>query len=99
MNFLEKLYQFDKNKIDSTIDFIFDYFDDAFLNNNFQECDDILEKLDLNKIPIVLMISFLTITLAAKSKLKNRINFYKKVEEKIKEKEPEKLKDLLYGLE
>ena len=79
--FLDTVYDFSKRrKEDHAIDVIFEYINNLLVEGHFETCDRILGEVDIARIPTVLMVSFLTITAAAKAKLKNRRRFYKLVE-------------------
>ena len=96
--FLEKLQKIED--IDKATDFIFEEFDDLFWAGEFQECDEILASINLETLDPTLSMAFLTITLAAKSKLLQRQAFYDKVEEIfLAQRGEEKTKRLLGGLE
>ena len=72
-------YNFDN--LEKITDYIFDKIDEAFCNGQFNLVDAILPQIDFEKLNPTLLISLLCITLAAKSKLNNRNDFYLKVEE------------------
>lgn len=79
--FLDTVYDFVKRqKEDHAIDVIFEYINQLLVERRFEACDRILGDVEIARIPTVLMVSFLTITAAAKSKLRNRRRFYKSVE-------------------
>jgi hypothetical protein len=74
--FLDTVYDFAKReKEDDAIDVIFQYMNNLLVEGQFNACDRILGEVDIARIPPVLMVSFLTITAAAKTKLKNRERF------------------------
>lgn len=62
---------------DYAIDVIFRHMDNLFVERNFEACDLILHKVNIKRISVVLMISFLTITAAYKADLKSRKLFYR----------------------
>lgn len=107
-NFLETLYSipgseksndFNFDSLEKPTDYIFDKIDEAFLNGEFDLVDLILPQINLNELNPSLLISFLCITKAAKSKLNNREAFYLKVEATLlKERGEEKTKRLLWNL-
>ncbi len=66
------------DNIDSIMDMIYDHIDSKLLEGDFDGVNWILSEVDMSLIPTVLHLSFLTITLAAKSKLSNRKRFYDK---------------------
>jgi hypothetical protein len=62
---------------------IFDFLDRALCDGFFAVCDEILSKVEVEKIPTSLMRSFLSITAPAKRKLPARAALYKKIEQKM----------------
>ncbi len=78
---LEKLYNSDNS--DSAIDLIFDHMDSLLYDGNFIECDEILQKIDVNKISTCLMRLILVITIAAKDNLPSRAKLYHKIKSKM----------------
>ena len=64
---------------DKQLDAIYNDIDDLLLGGNFQEVDVILSKIP-EDAEIDILLAYLTITFAAKSKLKNRAAFYSMVE-------------------
>lgn len=82
--------------VDAQVDRIFDEVDDLFLEGLFEDVDYILENLDVPKTPTVLLVAYLSITLAAKDELKKRVEFFQKVktELEVRENRPNLLKGL-----
>ncbi len=78
----EKFYnQIDKcENEDYIIEYIIDTIDNLMSSNNFRLCDEILD-IDPTKHKTEVTITLLTITLPAKSELKNRNNLYIKIKE------------------
>ena len=99
--FFDTVYDLAKRgKEDYAIDVIFECFDKLLIDEQFDVCDLILAEVALARIPPVLMVSFLTITAAAKSKLQNRDKFFKDVRQLVAKQRGEKAADrLLDGLE
>lgn len=99
--FERQLNQLAQNKYtDQAIDLIYDYIDDRLLDGNFAHVDFVLEDIDMGRLPTVLHLSFLTVTLAAKSKLNNRTRFFDKAFNRVACKEGlEKADRLFKGLE
>lgn len=69
--------------IDNGIDLIFDTIDGMFKIRDFDTCDYLLQTLDPRSMQTVIILSYMTITLPAKSKLPNRQSFYFKAQEVI----------------
>lgn len=99
--FLDTVYDFSRRgKEDHAIDVIFEYMNNLLVERQFEACDRILGEVDIARIPTVLMVSFLTITAAAKAKLKSRRRFYKLVERLVAKERGEKATQrLLDGLD
>lgn len=99
--FLDTVYDLSaQEKTDCAIDVIFNYMNNLLVEGKFEFCDRILSEVALTRIPPVLMISFLTITAAAKPKLKNRHRFFSIVQRLIVQERGEKgAQRLLNGLE
>jgi hypothetical protein len=70
------------SSLDECIDVIFEKFNDLQDKGEFSQCDDALYYLlqQIKKIEPTLLVSFLVITLAAKSKLRFRVALYEAVE-------------------
>ncbi len=64
---------------DRAIDVIFEHVNSLLIEGRFEACDRILAEVEIARIPPVLMISFLTITAAAKPQLHNRDSFFRNV--------------------
>lgn len=70
---LERIYNLDqRGKFCACLDEIFNYFDDNFLDGKFQECDDMLLKIDVNRLSEHTLVGILSITKSAEDKLNNR---------------------------
>lgn len=87
--FLNNVYHL---KNDKCIDFIYDQIDLLFRNNNFHIVDKIISEVNISILSDDIILSFLTITLAAKSKLPSREIFFDKVKQRLET-------NLLKGLE
>lgn len=82
------------------LDKIYNTIYDLLVNKKFMEVDDMLKNIDLENISITYIIGYLTITAAAKNKLKERSSFYEKVYFSISDKKGKNYTDrLLDGLE
>lgn len=99
--FLDTVYDFAKrDKEDHAIDVILEYMNNLLVEGQFEACDRILGEVDIARIPPVLMVSFLTITAAAKTRLKNRNTFLKVVRRVVARERGEKAAErLLDGLD
>jgi hypothetical protein len=83
-DFLAEVYRLaGLNDIEGATDRIFDHIDRLLSDNQFIVCDEILRRVDVERLPTALMRSFLTITAAAKDKLPWRKSLYQKIERKM----------------
>ena len=86
--------------IDNQIDEIFDKVDDLFLDGKFAEVDAMLPDVDPAALDECLTVAWLTITMAAKDKLRNRASLVDRVRAHFEEAEPAyRVNKLLRGLE
>lgn len=84
--FLEEVYRLAKfRNVESATDRVFDFIDKLLCDDEFVICDEILKRVDVDKLPTTLMRSFLTITHAAKGKLPARQALYRKIDRKMAE--------------
>jgi len=81
-----------EGKIDAAIDLIYNHVDELLIAGDFETVNDFLPRVSL-KLPVDLLISILTITLAAHELLPNRKIFFDGVEVVVNE------PNLLDGLE
>jgi len=98
--FLAKVYSLnDSGREEEAIDVVLGHFNDLLEAQRQDECDRILDRIELSRIPHVLMLSFLTITAGAKGKLKNREKFFHQVWQLIADKRGNEIANrLLNGL-
>jgi hypothetical protein len=83
--FLDEVYSLAKDQPDVAGGKIFDFLDRLLCAGFFTVCDEILDKVEVDKLPTALMRSFLTITAPAKLKLSARAALYKRIERKMVE--------------
>ena len=100
-DFLNKVYDFiERDWKDDAIDVIFQHMNYLLFAGEFDACDWILVEVDISRISPVLMVSFLTITAAAKTKLDNRDRFFRAVKRAVTaDRGEEATERLLKGLE
>ena len=78
---------------------IFDFLDRVLCDGFFAVCDEILSKVEVEKLPTPLMRSFLSITAPAKKKLPSRAALYKGIEKRmLEERGPEKTRRIIGNL-
>lgn len=101
-NWLEQVYLLTMaHKIDNAVDIVFERLDELFRHEKFEDCDNILQIVDLYKLETNLIIAFLSITLRAADKLPSRGNFVNRARQRFlaMELEPDRISKLLRGLE
>jgi hypothetical protein len=96
--FLDAVYAH-PGPLDATMDFIFTTVDDWFWAGKFADVDEALRLADLDRLGVDLMLSLLTITLGARSKLKERTQFFERSYDWAAGKGAGNLELLFYGLE
>jgi hypothetical protein len=79
-------------------DAILDVTDDLFLAGKFDECNDLLQRVDVSQLNTFTMIAFLAATNPAKDKLSYHRKFFSKIEERLAKEEPVRANALLVGL-
>lgn len=95
MLFITNARELDKlGKTDEAIDLIFDGIDNMLSSGKFKEVDDILKNVTINDWSDDLCLSFLAITLSAKSRLPSRGALFNKIKQRFANKE-----GILSGLE
>jgi hypothetical protein len=84
-------------KHNSALDVIYDYIDDLLLEGAYNKIDEVLETVAVKDWSNVLLVGFLTITLAAKLKLKNREKLFFRIKEVLSAR-TERYESILKGL-
>jgi hypothetical protein len=69
--------------MDRALDNLYDTVDDLLLAEKFEECDRILRDVDVRTSDVHMLLGYLTITLAAHSKLPYRAAFYEQVRQEL----------------
>lgn len=85
-------------KPDEAIDVLFDYVDGLLCDGNFDECNDLLNVVDFERLDSNLVVGFLSITISAKDKLRSRSNFVERAEGRLKILAPDRVDNLMSGL-
>jgi hypothetical protein len=83
--------------IDAKLDIIYNVIDNLLLKGRFDLVDLQLRRMDVENANTDILLGYLTITFAAKSKLPSRPAFFERAEQTLK-KRPEWDELLLYGL-
>lgn len=79
------------------LDYIFNTLDDWLLKGECGKVNQVLEQVDTNTWDIVYLIGYLTITLTWP--LPARPEFFQKVKERLQQEAPERVENLLRGLD
>jgi hypothetical protein len=69
----------EEQKIDQALDEVFERIDGLLSASRFEECDRLLDQVDVNRLNSHLLVGFLTITAAARHKLTARERLYTRV--------------------
>jgi hypothetical protein len=98
--FLDTVRRLGREKeLQAATDQVYELFDRLLTEGSFETCDRILMRVDVGNLSTSLLRSFLTITAAAKEKLKARDDFFTRVErEMIRQRGEETTKRLLSRL-
>jgi hypothetical protein len=96
---IEQVYELvEQNELDEAVDILFATINELCSSCNFEECDSLLQSLDINRLDTNLIVSVLAITLAAKEKLSTRKEFVSKAKCRLTELCPDRVDRLLDGL-
>ncbi len=95
---LRRAVQLEENgRDDEALDVIYRNVDQMLLEGHFALCDQLLGDLDPSKLSVDLTVAFLTITLAARGRLRNRPEFFHRAAQQLAS-QPD-VHQLLSGLE
>ena len=83
---------------DTAIDVLFKNIDSMSRNGEFEECDRLLLEIDLDKLNTSLMVALLSITLAAKNQLPQRVQVIAAIKSRLQETDPDRVENLLKRL-
>lgn len=97
--FIEQAKQLDRRgHTDAALDLIYDQIDEKLLAGGFDEVDQILTSVLVADLSVDLLLALLTATLSAKKRLKQRAEFFEKVQQSLRDRK--ELEDgLLVGLD
>lgn len=85
-------------RTEKAIDLLFERIDTLLNDEDFDGCDDVICKIDFARLDTNLMIAALTITLAAKDRLRKRRQMVERVESRLQSIAPDRVERLLAGL-
>jgi len=69
-----------RGKKEESLDLIFDALDDLLLKSRFKDCDEVLASIAADRLNNAQLLTVLTATLPAKSRLRSRADFVVRVE-------------------
>lgn len=81
------------------VDDIFGWVDGRLCERRFEEIDLLLRDMQIEELPTVVLLAFLTITLPVHDQIINRTAFFRRVRELLIEREGSRTESLLRGLE
>lgn len=103
--FIDDLLRYKKGgselRIEDGIDLVFTCVDALLRSGRFTECDKLLRMLNfhIKTLDSNILLSFLTITLTASSKLRHRVRYFKTVKNEFIRRDIKQLESVLRGLE
>lgn len=96
---LQKAQVLEKTNVNLSIDLIYKVMNSLLKDNNITLCEKILENISVKHLSVDIMLSFLTITLAASNKLRDyRKKLYSNIRNELISRAMD-VENLLYGLE
>ena len=100
MNWFDELYSnMEKGKIHAAMDILYEKIDDLFIEEKFCKVDEILTRLDLERLDANLLAGVLTITLPAKDSLKKHAELFDRIAAILRKRLPDRAEAILRGLE
>jgi hypothetical protein len=78
--FLGEVYRLDASNPSAATDRVYDHIEQLLYEGSFKVCDQILERIDVDRLSTALMRSFLTITAPARDELKARSDLYTRIQ-------------------
>lgn len=96
---IEEIYKLvELQEYDEACDILYQDMDSMFLDGEFDQCNEMLKLINLDKLDINLLVGLLSITYAAKDKLPYRDNLYNKIQQKFDLLCSDRKEKLLVGL-
>ncbi|MFO7561391.1 MAG: hypothetical protein R6X02_02005 [Enhygromyxa sp.] len=96
---LASLYELvEQGSIDEAIDLLFDHVNDLLFDDRADECDELLQAIDLDRLDTNLLVSLLSVTLPARAVLPSRPALVERVDRRLTELAPARVDRLLSGL-
>lgn len=85
-------------RLEDAGDLVFSKIDDLLCSGEFRRCDELLHMVDPKRLDINVMLSFLSITFAAKHKLPGRTSLVRRIEARLQQIVPNRVAALLAPL-
>jgi len=96
---VERVYALSaEGQIDGAIDLVLDELDELLYARNAACCDEILAAVDVDRLPIEVMLAFLMETHRARHAMPRRVAFFARVERRLTELAPDRVERILPGL-
>lgn len=99
LEFLASLRTWLAQDDDEAIDYIYREVDTFLRKSEFSRVDDILRAVDISSLPVVSLLAFVSITNAPRSLLPARPGFVARVRQHLASVEPNRVEELLAGIE
>lgn len=95
----ERLDLLSQHPIDKALDILYEEFDEALLNGEFEAVDIYLRHANVSRYRVETLVGFLTITFVWRDSLKERAGFYDRVKARVEKSYPDRAEKILMGLE
>jgi hypothetical protein len=97
---LSTLYELcERQQANPAIDFVLEALDELIQRREYDRCNKILDAVDVGRLSVHAMLTFLAVTLRGKAVLPSRSGFFERVERRLRVMRPEKADALMAGLE
>ena len=97
---LDAMYQFvEEGRTAAALDVLFNHIDDMLCDGDFQKCDDVIQRIDLERLDTNLLVGVLSITLAAREKLSRRAQVVQAIRKRLEILAPGRVEALMSELE
>lgn len=87
-----------RGQLEQAGDLVFSKIDDLLCAGEFRRCDELLQMVDPERLDINVMLSFLSVTFAAKHKLPGRASLVRRIEVRLHDVAPTRVEALLAPL-
>lgn len=97
--FLNELRNVLQDDSDLAVDYVYREIDALLRREDFSRVDDILKAMDVQSLPVLPLLAFVSITNAPRSSLSARTSFVGRVRRHLEQIEPNRVGELLVGIE